>query len=67
MRTEEIYHYASRLVSDCCGAAPVGNSEEFSFCDRCREHCEYMVGNWLQPVKNFIEEPPYVNPLNSNL
>ena len=33
-------------VSDCCGAAPIGNGdmslEDVGICSACREHCEYV-------------------------
>lgn len=29
-------------VSECCGASPVGESEEMGLCPYCKEHCEYV-------------------------
>jgi len=29
-------------VSDCCSAAPVGLSEEYNICPKCKEHCDYV-------------------------
>lgn len=33
-------------VSDCCGAAPIGNGdmsfEDVGICSECRDHCEYI-------------------------
>lgn len=34
------------LVSDCCGASPVGNGDndlvDYGICSECREYCEYI-------------------------
>ena len=34
------------LVSDCCGAEPIGNgdidSADIGICPECKEHCEYV-------------------------
>ncbi len=36
----------SILVSDCCGAEPLGNgdcdSSDIGICPECGEHCEYV-------------------------
>jgi len=29
-------------VTDCCGAPPVGASEDMGLCPECKEHCEYV-------------------------
>jgi hypothetical protein len=33
-------------VSDCCGAAPIGNGdisyEDVGICSSCKEHCDYI-------------------------
>lgn len=29
-------------VSDCCGAEPVGESEDLGLCPECYDHCEYV-------------------------
>ena len=29
-------------MSDCCGAAPVLQSEDVGICPECKEHCEYI-------------------------
>ncbi len=28
--------------SDCCGADPVGESDDMGICPQCYEHCEYV-------------------------
>ena len=30
-------------VTDCCGAAPVLQSEDVGICPECKEHCEYIA------------------------
>jgi DnaJ-class molecular chaperone len=32
----------SEMISDCCGAAPVAESEDIGICPECQEHCEYI-------------------------
>ena len=29
-------------VSDCCGAEPVGESEDLGICPECYDHCDYV-------------------------
>jgi len=29
-------------VSECCGAAPVGASQDIGICPSCMEHCDYI-------------------------
>jgi hypothetical protein len=31
--------------SNCCGAAPIGQSEEMERCPECKEHCSYEDEN----------------------
>lgn len=31
----------SARISSCCGASPVGASEDMGMCPSCHEHCEY--------------------------
>ena len=28
-------------TSNCCGAMPVGNCEDYGICPDCKEHCEF--------------------------
>jgi hypothetical protein len=30
------------MISDCCGAAPVGVSDDIGICPECKEHCDYV-------------------------
>lgn len=30
-------------MSECCGAAPVLQSEDVGICPECKEHCEYIA------------------------
>jgi len=30
------------VLSDCCGASPVGESEDIGICPECKEHCDYL-------------------------
>lgn len=32
----------SKMISECCGAAPVAESEDLGICPECKEHCEYI-------------------------
>ena len=32
----------SNMISECCGAAPVAESEDLGICPECKEHCEYI-------------------------
>lgn len=31
----------SEKLSNCCGASPIGASEDMGMCPECKEHCEY--------------------------
>ncbi|MFZ4705561.1 MAG: hypothetical protein ACOYMF_06080 [Bacteroidales bacterium] len=35
-------HISLGKVSDCCGAAPEGASEDMLMCTDCKEHCDYV-------------------------
>tara|TARA_R110000772_G_scaffold112048_7_gene216245 strand:- start:743 stop:931 length:189 start_codon:yes stop_codon:yes gene_type:complete len=30
------------MVSDCCSAEPIYDSEDLGICSECKEHCEYI-------------------------
>ena len=30
------------IVSDCCSADPVLDSEDLGLCPECKDHCEYI-------------------------
>ena len=30
------------IVSECCGAQTVGNSEDYGLCTECKEHTEFV-------------------------
>jgi DnaJ-class molecular chaperone len=32
----------SDMISECCSAAPVGLSEDYGICPKCKEHCDYV-------------------------
>ena len=49
----------SGVVSDCCGEAPVLNSEDVGLCPACKEHCEYVDLN--------ARESPQSHPLDGDL
>ena len=36
------------IMSDCCGAAPVGVSDDIGICTECKEHCEYIEDDGLE-------------------
>lgn len=53
-------------VSDCCGAAPIGNgdndTEDIGICPDCGEHCEYVEGEEPIPtIPQQDEEKPVIN------
>ena len=35
-------NYYREIVSDCCGAEPVGVSDDIGICPECKDHCEYI-------------------------
>jgi len=30
-------------ISECCGAEPIGVSEDIGICPECKDHCEYLT------------------------
>ena len=34
--------YARDVVSDCCGAEPIGVCEDLGLCPECKDHCTYV-------------------------
>ena len=30
------------MVSDCCSAEPILDSEDLGLCSECKDHCEYI-------------------------
>lgn len=37
----EVQFEGSPKVTSCCGASPIGASEDIGMCPDCKEHCEY--------------------------
>ena len=44
-----------KKVSNCCGAEPVGASDDMCICPDCHEHCEY--GYYDEDGNEVTEDP----------
>ena len=53
-------------VSNCCGAPPVGASEDMGLCPDCKDHCEY-VEEYDDDEPSFPRNPMLIHRIQDEL